>query len=290
MTTTALCPALHSRQGERSRQRHADARRGRAQQWTTANVNSLLAVNGLFSSGASLGFDTNGGNFSLVSIGNGSLGLTVVGSHSLSLTGSSGFSGGTNVSQGTLQLDNSAALLNSTVAINTDNGLQFNRGVGTYYLGGLSGSNLLQLSDTAGGAVGLVVGGNGASTTFSGEIAGSGSLTKVGDGGLVLSGSNDYLGGTTVEAGTLYMANSNAIAAGTNLTVGAGGTLIFDPTMAPAPVNQSQSMALSPDDALSHDSAAGIAAVPEPNSLILLIAGLVVGVGAWRRRKCNADG
>ncbi len=87
---------------------------------------------------------------------------------------------------------NSAALVNSTVAINADNGLQFSPGIGTCYLGGLSGGNLLQLSDTAGSAIGLVVGSNGATTTFSGQITGSGSLTKTGAGTLVLSGSDSY--------------------------------------------------------------------------------------------------
>ncbi len=153
---------------------------GGSQQWTSANVSNLLAVSALFSPNASLGLDTNGGNFSLGSIGNSSIGLTVVGSNSLTLTGSNGCSGVTNIGQGTLQLANSAALVNSTVAINVNNGLQFSPGVGIYYLGGLSGGNLLQLADTANNAIGLVVGGNGAATTFSGQITGPGSLTKTG--------------------------------------------------------------------------------------------------------------
>ena len=94
--------------------------------------------------------------------------MTKTGSGNLVLSGSNSYSGGTTISQGVLQLANSAALLNTTVAINADNGLQFSPGVGTYYLGGLSGGNLLQLADTANGAVALVVGSNGASTTFSG--------------------------------------------------------------------------------------------------------------------------
>ena len=106
-----------------------------------------------------------------------------------------------------MQLANSAALLNTTVAINADNGLQFSPAVGTCYLGGLSGGNLLQLSDTANGAIGLVVGGNGASTTFSGAISGYGSLTKTGNGMLLLSGPASYGGGTLLTAGTLQIGN-----------------------------------------------------------------------------------
>jgi autotransporter-associated beta strand protein len=253
---------------------------GTSQQWTTANINTLLSVSGLFSPGASLGFDTNGGSFSLGSIGNGSIGLTVVGGHSLTLTGSNSFSGVTNVSQGTLQLANSAALQGSTVAIDIDNGLQFAPGIDTFCLGGLSGGNLLELSDMAGSAVALTVGSNGDSTTFSGEIAGSGALIKAGDGTLVLSGSNDYLGGTTVDDGMLIATSFQALPEGTSLTVGAGGTLIFGSPLAGGTI-----VGGAPISA-AMVSAAGPVPVPEPGTLALLAAGgLVVGFGVWRRSK-----
>ncbi len=96
--------------------------------------------------------------------GNGS--LTNAGSGRILLGGASSFVGGAAINQGTLQLASSTALFYATVAINSDNGLQFSPGIGTFYLGGLAGSNRLQLSNTAGTAVGIVVGGNGASTTF----------------------------------------------------------------------------------------------------------------------------
>jgi autotransporter-associated beta strand protein len=136
---------------------------------------------------------------------NGGGSLTKTGSGNLMLGSSNSFSGGATISQGALQLANSAALLNTTVAINSDNGLQFSPVIGTFYLGGLSGGNLLQLTNMANGAVGLVVGSNGASTTFSGAITGSGSLTKTGGGNLVFSGSDSYSGGTLVNAGGLQI-------------------------------------------------------------------------------------
>ena len=250
---------------------------GGSQQWTSANVSSLLSVSGVFSPGASLGFDTDGGNFSLGSIGNGSIGLTVVGSKSLTLTGSSRCSGVTCISQGALQLANSAALQGSTVAINTDNGLQFAPGIGTFCVGGLSGGNLLELTDTAGGAVALTVGGNGDSTTFSGEISGSGTLIKAGDGTLVLSGSNDYLGGTIVDDGTLIATNDGALPAGMSLTVGAGGASLFA-SASGGPMVQNATF----DGGLV--AAEGPVAVPEPGTLLLLAAGvLVAGFGVWRK-------
>ncbi len=100
------------------------------------------------------------------------------------------------------------------------------------------------------------------------------SLTMNGAGGtLILSGTDNYSGGTTVTAGTLILTSNTALPDGTSLTVGAGGTLIFDPSqVAAAPITLS---AASPTTQ----------AVPESGTLALLITGLVVGFAAWRRRK-----
>ena len=106
----------------------------------------------------------------------------------------------------------------------------FKSGLGSVTLGSLSGSanvvlrgydetNHVYGTDT----VALTVGGNNASTTFSGAISGSGSLTKAGSGTFVLSGSNTYSGGTRVSAGTLQLGNANAL--GTGGVQVNGGTL-----------------------------------------------------------------
>ena len=70
------------------------------------------------------------------------------------------------------------------------------------------------------------MGGNNASTTFSGSLSGSGGLTKLGTGMLTLSRSNAYTGLTSINAGTLSLAHSAALAANGNITFG-GGTLQF---------------------------------------------------------------
>jgi len=110
---------------------------------------------------------------------------------------------------------------------------------------------------------------------ISGDIGGTGALLKTGDGTLVLSGTNSYSGGTIVNVGTLIATTSAAFLDGSSLTVGAGGTLIFDPSVSGAPaMAQSQSLAVSP--------------VPEPGTLALLgvaVCGAIVYRNIRSRRK-----
>ncbi len=63
--------------------------------------------------------------------------------------------------------------------------------------------------------------------SFSGAVSGTGSLVKLGNGVLTLTGTNSYGGGTTVSAGTLRAGNATAFVAGTAYTVN-GGTLDFN--------------------------------------------------------------
>ena len=60
--------------------------------------------------------------------------------------------------------------------------------------------------------------------SLAGGLSGSGGLTKMGAGMLILSGTDNYNGRTTVYAGRLEILSSSALPTGTNLTVGAGGT------------------------------------------------------------------
>ena len=113
----------------------------------------------------------------------------------------------------------------------------------------------------------LICAKNGAnSSVFSGSITGVGFL-NIYNSYLYINGtSNTYSGGTNVEAGTLIVTSNHAVPDGTNLTVGAGGTFIFDPSQDATPVTA--------------------AAVPEPGPLVLLAVGAaLVGFTTWRRRK-----
>ena len=63
------------------------------------------------------------------------------------------------------------------------------------------------------------------------SYSGAGGLVITGSGTVTLSGTNTYTGGTTVSAGTLRINAASALPTGTSLTVGAGGTFIFDPSV-----------------------------------------------------------
>ena len=58
--------------------------------------------------------------------------------------------------------------------------------------------------------------------TIGDSQTGATTLAKIGSGTLVLSASNNYTGGTMVEAGTLEVMNFNALPGGSSLAVGAG--------------------------------------------------------------------
>jgi autotransporter-associated beta strand protein len=96
-------------------------------------------------------------------------------------------------------------------------------------LGSLAGRGYVLLGATDRPTTGgnLRVGANGANTVFSGVIqdAGkNGSLTKIGDGRLILAKANTYGGGTTVESGVLLANNAIGSGTGTGNVFVTGGT------------------------------------------------------------------
>jgi autotransporter-associated beta strand protein len=61
--------------------------------------------------------------------------------------------------------------------------------------------------------------------TITAKLGGAGTLTKSTSGTVVLSGSNSYTGGTTINGGALQFAASTALPASGNITINTGGTL-----------------------------------------------------------------
>lgn len=159
--------------------------------FTTTGTSALTFNGSVFSSlGATLtGQITGTGNLTYTSPG------------TLTLSASNSFTGTTRAAAGTLQIGVADALANSTLNLDpADSGtVAFSAPAGTVYrLGGLAGSKALALGNGS-----LMVGGNNASTTFSGGISGTGGLTKLGTGSLTLTGTSSYAGGTVVSAGSL---------------------------------------------------------------------------------------
>ncbi|MCX6961682.1 MAG: autotransporter-associated beta strand repeat-containing protein [Verrucomicrobia bacterium] len=153
--------------------------------------------------------------------GNGS--FTKAGAGELALTGGSSHSGTTMVSAGTLSLGNLNALQNSTLNTGSSgsSGVVFTvAGTNTYNLGGLAGSNNLNI-----GANSISIGSNNADTTYSAVISSSGGgVTKTGSGTLTLNGTNTYTGTTTVNNGTLALGSTGSIASSSVLKIASGAT------------------------------------------------------------------
>jgi autotransporter-associated beta strand protein len=139
--------------------------------------------------------------------------LSKMGGGPLTLSGANTFNGATLLVGGTLQVANPIALQNSSVNYNVGN-ITFN-GVTAASFGALVGSQNLNLLNDVSGAVALTVGGNNSSFTYSGNLSGLGSLTKIGTGMLTLTGnSNNYAGASTGNGGTLEIPSGSVLNCG----------------------------------------------------------------------------
>ncbi|TSA31699.1 MAG: hypothetical protein D4R66_07010, partial [Opitutales bacterium] len=157
----------------------------------------------------------------------GTAGVTKFGVGTLVLDGNNTFTGGLQLNQGTLNINSTTALgaaasvftikpgttiNNTTTAALT---LTNNNPIGWEGDFTFTGTQSLNL-----GAGAVTLAGNGVATvtantlTFGGAISGSGSITKLGVGTIVLGGSNTGLtGGVTLSAGVLQINHANALGA-----------------------------------------------------------------------------
>jgi fibronectin-binding autotransporter adhesin len=153
----------------------------------------------------------------------GSGGLLKTGGGLLGLLTANTYAGATTLLAGNTQVLHNQALQNSTLVL-AGGGIQFVSPATAPIVGGLSGSGPLSLA----GLSSFTVGGNGASTTYSGNITGSGTLptfTKTGSGTLTLGGSNTFAGAFAINAGTVVVASAGAISGGAGVTIASGATL-----------------------------------------------------------------
>ena len=181
---------------------------------TSGNISGNVANNGVFAINRS-------DAFTLANVISGSGVLQQLGPGTTILTAANTYTGGTTVSAGTLQLGTGGSLA-PTGAL-TVNGGTFNLNGNNQTVGALSGTG------------GILALGNGAlttdsasNTTLASAITGTGGLSKQGLGTLNLTGTNTYIGPTSVTAGTLAVNGSLT----SNVTVGAAGTLGGNGTIA----------------------------------------------------------
>jgi outer membrane autotransporter protein len=196
--------------------------------------------------------------------------LEQAGSGTTILTGANGYSGGTLISQGTLQLGDGGTTGSIAGDVTNLGTLAFNRSDNFLVNGAITGSGRVVQSGTGrtvlagdnaytGGttiAAGTLQLGNGGTTgavqgdvvnngalvlnrsnelRMNGAISGTGSVTQAGSGVTILAGANSYGASTTVSAGTLAAGATKAFSASSDHVVQAGGTLDlrgFDQTVA----------------------------------------------------------
>ncbi|MBZ9847929.1 autotransporter outer membrane beta-barrel domain-containing protein [Mesorhizobium sp. CA14] len=168
---------------------------------TTISAGTLQLGNG-GASGSILGDVTNNGTlafdrsdaytFAGLISGNGA--VNQIGSGTTILTADNGYTGGTTISAGTLQLGN----------------------------GGASGSILGDVTNN-----GTLAFDRSDAYTFAGLISGNGAVNQIGSGTTILTADNGYTGGTTISAGTLQLGNGGASGSITGDVVD-NGMLAFD--------------------------------------------------------------
>lgn len=143
------------------------------------------------------------------------------------LGGANTFTGSTLVVGGVLELGNPLALQGSVLNYGSFGGALSFGVLGAATLGGISGSQNLNLTNDFAGPVVLTVGVNNLASTYAGALGGTGALVKVGNGSLTLSGASTLTGSTTIAGGNLRLAANDALPATSQTFVNVGGGLLL---------------------------------------------------------------
>ncbi len=206
-------------------------------------------------------------------------GLIFQDSGTTTLSGTSTYTGITNVNAGVLRAGASTSVFgnNSAVTLANVSGAQldlnnFNVSIGSLAGGGATGGNV-----TLGSGI-LTMGGNNTSTSYAGIISGTGGIIKSGTGTQTLIGTNTYTGGTTVSAGTLQIGTAGLLGNGSYAgSISLTGTLQYSSSAA-----QTLSGIISGGGALLKDTSAStltLTGTSTFNGTTTINAGtLVVGV------------
>ena len=174
---------------------------------------------------------SRGDNFTVANNISGTGGVGQYGNGIFTLSGTNTYSGPTTVFRGTLQAGSTSAFGGpgglSAVSFPNAGTLDLNNFSNT--VGSISGSpgNLITL-----GTATLTIGDSTSNTLFGGVISGTGGSVIFGESSLILSGSNTYTGGTTINSGTiLSIGDGSTVGASIASSMGIqdNGTLTFAP-------------------------------------------------------------
>ncbi len=199
-----------------------------------AGINDASANAQTINSAIVLGADqtwanTSGNPFIVNGAISGAFGLTKTGSGFTYFGGANSYSGGTTINGGTLVVQGSGTLGSSSNALTVNTGGTLDLNATNQSVGALNGSG--GLIKNSGSASILTVGNGGGSGSYAGSISNLGSiaLVKTGSGTQTLTANNSYTGTTTINGGTLELANGSGVAlSGTaSVTVNNTGTLLF---------------------------------------------------------------
>ena len=153
-------------------------------------------------SGTDIRISASSGNTLTISAIIGGLGsVNKDGEGILILNQSNVYTGTTTISDGTLQLDASGTLSDSTPVNVSSKGI-FDVNV-TNTIASIEGSGIIDIASST-----TLTAGDANDKVFSGVIQGAGNFSKSGSGTLTLSGTNTYTGSTTINAGTISVASS----------------------------------------------------------------------------------
>jgi fibronectin-binding autotransporter adhesin len=151
--------------------------------------------------------------------GSATIALVKAGSSTLTLSGSSAFSGGTTINGGVISVASDSSLGASSGSINFAGGT-----LATTETFTLSAARIVTVSGTSGWDVAATK-----TVTFNGDFAGSGRLNKGGLGQLTLGGTSaGYTGTFAINAGTVELTNADAL--DNAIILQTGGTLILAPS------------------------------------------------------------
>jgi fibronectin-binding autotransporter adhesin len=197
---------------------------------TTIAVNTILQIGNGGTTGSLAGNVVTNGTLSfyrsddIVFAGNisGSGGVTLMGSGSVTLTGTNTYTGATTVGGGVI-------IASSDANLGPTGNLLILNGGAVQTIASFSTARPIEL-----GASGGTFDTNGYTLTLAGTVSGDGRLTKSGAGTLILTGTNTYSGGTTVNGGILQGTTdslqgditNNAVVAFNQITAGTYGGAI----------------------------------------------------------------